>query len=77
LASPLNVGSASKTGFTGASVDLSGADQAIETGASDSTAANDFTGTQLTFTQPVVITDSVLPTDHTYRVIVTFTGSTL
>jgi hypothetical protein len=80
LGSALNVGSASyvsaPNGFVGTSHDLTGSDQAIETGASDTTAANSFTATALTFKQTVVITDPVLPSGQVYRIIVTFTGST-
>jgi hypothetical protein len=76
LASHMSVGSASQTGFTGTTVVLSGTDQAIETGAGGYTAANTFTNTALTFSQPVAITDSVLPGSDVYRIIVTFTGNT-
>lgn len=76
LGSNLVVGSASQAGFTGTEVTLSGSDQAIETGASGATAANTFNNTALTFKQTVAITDSVLGTNHAYRIIVTFTGTT-
>jgi hypothetical protein len=76
LGTAINVGSASVTpGFTGSTKTLSGADQTIELGDADFNAANTFSATPLTFTQPVVITDSVLGANHVYRIIVTFTAS--
>jgi hypothetical protein len=77
LGSALGISSASVTGLTGGSVAaLSGSDSTIETGASDYTGAGTFTATPLTFSQLVAITDPVLESGHTYRIIVTFTGTT-
>lgn len=77
LGTAMEVISASHAGFTGQDVaTLSGTDQAIESGASDYTAANTFSNTALTFKQPVAITDSVLPSGHVYRIMITFTGTT-
>ena len=77
LGSSLVIGGAtSATQYTGATVTLTGSDQAIVTGANASTAAGTFTGTPVTIKQTVAITDSVLPTNHVYRIIVTMTGTT-
>ena len=76
LGTAMDVGSASGTGFDGSTVTLSGTPQTVELGKNDYTAANTFTNTALTFTQPVLITDSVLPTGHVYQMIATFTGTT-
>jgi len=69
-------GATSATHYAGSEITLSGSDQTIVTGDSASTAAGTFTDTAVTVKQTVAITDSVLPTNHVYRIIVTMTGTT-
>ena len=75
LATALNVGAASVTSHaTGASVNLNGGGQTIETGNSDASGAGTFNGIHITNTQQILSSDPVLTAPNVYRIIVTFTG---
>jgi hypothetical protein len=70
------VGATTATGFTGATVTLTGSDQAIATGTGATAAAGTFNALPLTFQQSVTYADPSLISPDVYRIIVTFTGST-
>ncbi|MGD0535177.1 MAG: hypothetical protein ABR999_07005 [Methanoregula sp.] len=76
LGSAMLVGATTATGFTGATVTLTGSDQAIATGTGATAAAGTFNALPLTFQQSVTYADPSLISPDVYRIIVTFTGST-
>ncbi len=77
LGTALTVNSANAPAHvTGASHVLTGADQAIETGISETGGTGVFAAHAITLSQPVAYTDTILGTNHVYRIIVTFTGTT-
>ncbi|MDD1682495.1 MAG: hypothetical protein LUO98_01555 [Methanoregula sp.] len=75
LASPLELGTADGTGYTGSALTALTAQFTFAQGDGTSAAADIFT-IPLDLSQPVAYTDVVLPATETYQIIVTFTGTT-
>jgi hypothetical protein len=77
LGSAMQVGATTvNPGFTGATVTLTGAGQAIATGDGSKSAAGVFTTKPITIKQDVTYADPVLTGGDVYQIIVTFTGTT-